>query len=183
LAIFARVLRLIGRAELYVSVALLLLIVVSISAQVVLRYGWNAPVRWVEEASTASLIWITFLAGSLIYKEEAHIRIWLPLQKASSRLARYVPLLVGNAVVLLAAAIIILNATPVIAVENRSLTTSLPIALPRGWVFSIPVLVGFVSIAASAVFFILRDLVAIAGGAAGQLSIAPFKAHEPVEEL
>ena len=182
MAIFARVLRLIGRVELVLAVALLMLIVVSISAQVVLRYGWNSPVRWVEEASTASLIWITFLTGSLIYKEEAHIRIWMPLQ-GQTGIVKQIPVLISNLVVLLAAGIVILNASPVIAVENRSLTTSLPIALPRGWVFSIPVLIGFVSIAVSAVFFILRDLATMAGSAAKDLSIAPFAKPEMVEEL
>ena len=108
MAIFARVLRLIGRVELVLAVALLMLIVVSISAQVVLRYGWNSPVRWVEEASTASLIWITFLTGSLIYKEEAHIRIWMPLQ-GQTGIVKQIPVLISNLVVLLAAGIVILE--------------------------------------------------------------------------
>lgn len=155
--LYARALRALSLTELIGATSLLLLIVGSILSQVVLRYGWNSPIRWVEELSTASMIWLTFLAASLIYKEGRHMRIWIPEDHTSGRM-KHVIGICTNGLILAASLYVIYFAIPVISVENKSVTTSLPIDLPRGWVFSIPVIVGFSSISLSAIYFVLEEV-------------------------
>lgn len=174
-------LRALSRLELIGAACLLLLIVVSILSQVVLRYGWNSPIRWVEELSTASMIWLTFLAASLIYKEGRHMRIWGPEDHFSGA-AGHVIKIGLNGLILTTSLYITQLAVPVVVVENRSVTTSLPIDLPKSWVFSVPVMVGFVSIAVSAVYFILEDFLALFGKAPDLPSLSPIPPLAPHEE-
>lgn len=178
----ARLLRLVGRIEMYVSACLIVLMTVSIFGQVVLRYGFNMPLRWVEEVGIASLVWVTFLAGSLAYKEEIHIRIFLPFQ-ASETILKRLPVLIVDMLILVCALTVVAIARPVIAVESLTPVSTLGIALPKAWFFSVPVLVGFASILASSVFFVARDLAGIFGLSFAGRSIAPFGSAPSVGDV
>ncbi|AKH99699.1 TRAP-type C4-dicarboxylate transport system, small permease component [Hoeflea sp. IMCC20628] len=154
---FARTLRVVSRIELIAATLLLALIVVVILSQVVLRYGWNSPIQWVEEISTASMIWLTFLAASLIYKEGRQMRLWSPEDHTSGRLSHLIGI-VTNLLILATSVYVVWIALPIVSIENKSVTTSLPIDLPKGWVFSVPVIIGFSSISLTAVYFTLKGL-------------------------
>jgi TRAP-type C4-dicarboxylate transport system permease small subunit len=176
---YTRALRALSRVELIGAASLLLLIVVVILSQVVLRYGWNSPIRWVEEISTASMIWLTFMAASLIYKEGRHMRIWNPKDHTSGRLKHAISIFT-NGLILVTSLYIIYLAIPVVGVENKSVTTSLPIDLPKSWVFSIPVIVGFSSIAFSAIYFVVED---IFGFLQKPLDLPALSPISPIESL
>lgn len=177
--LYARTLRVLSRIELIGAALLLLLIVTAILSQVVLRYGWNSPIRWVEELSTASMIWLTFLAASLIYKEERHMRIWSPENHTSGHLKSVIGILT-NGMILATSLYIIYLAAPVVGVENKSVTTSLPIDLPKSWVFSIPVIVGFSSITLTAIYFVVEDIYRFQQK---PLNLPPLSAIPPLESL
>lgn len=178
----ARFLRLVGRLEMYASVCLIVLMTLSVFLQVVSRYGFNMPLRWVEEVGIAALVWVTFLAGSLAYKEEIHIRIFLPFQ-ASGGILKRLPVLIVDALIGVCALMVVLIARPVIAVESLTPVSTLAIDLPKAWFFSIPVLAGFASILASSVFFVARDLARLFGLSFAGQSIAPFGSAPSVGEV
>ena len=46
-----------------------------ITVDVILRYGWNAPTIWVNEASSYVLLVVVFLGLAYALRENAHIRI------------------------------------------------------------------------------------------------------------
>lgn len=177
--IFARALRSAAWLELITAASLLVFIVGVILSQVFLRYFWNSPIRWVEEVSVAAMIWLTFLAASLIYKERRHMALWNPATGGRAGISLG---LIIDAIVLVTSLYIAWIAFPIVAIENRSVTTSLPFDVPKGFIFSIPVIAGFVSIAATAVYFILEGALRLSGSTTETLSLSPLPPLEDIEE-
>ena len=66
----------------FLSLALLL-ITFLVFVNVVLRYGFAASPLWAEEVTRYTIIWITFIGGSLCVREDYHPRVkalieWIP---------------------------------------------------------------------------------------------------------
>ena len=57
------------------SGALLILIMMSISVDVILRYFFNRPQFWVGELSEYALLYITFTGAAWVLKNERHVKI------------------------------------------------------------------------------------------------------------
>jgi C4-dicarboxylate transporter DctQ subunit len=58
-------------------------ITVAICAEVLLRYGFNSPIRWVVELSEYALLWITFLGAAYVLRHGGHVRVDILLQYLS----------------------------------------------------------------------------------------------------
>lgn len=50
-------------------------LVVCVSVEVVMRYLVGQPTRWANEFSEYALLWIAFLAGPWVLREEAHVKV------------------------------------------------------------------------------------------------------------
>ena len=48
---------------------------ICVGLEVVMRYFFAAPTRWVIEFSEYALLWIAFLAGAWILRAEGHVRV------------------------------------------------------------------------------------------------------------
>jgi TRAP-type C4-dicarboxylate transport system permease small subunit len=46
-----------------------------VALEVVMRYFFGAPTRWVIEFSEYSLLWLAFLAGAWILRADGHVRV------------------------------------------------------------------------------------------------------------
>jgi len=160
---FERLIAAIGVVEKYVGVFLVALIVVTISVQVVTRYAFNQPIVWVEELATYSFIWGTFIGASLGLKLHRHIRIETFVGRIDPRNAVIVRL-VAHLFVALLMVVLIRNGFRVMAMEGRSYSIALPVAIPRMWFYSVPLVVGASSMLLTTVYFILREISALAGG-------------------
>jgi TRAP-type C4-dicarboxylate transport system permease small subunit len=66
-----------GATLLFVAITL------AISAEVLLRYGFNSPIRWVVELSEYALLWITFLGAAWVLRNGGHVRVDILLQYLS----------------------------------------------------------------------------------------------------
>lgn len=53
----------------------LLLIMVTMGAQVFARYVFNSPFQWSEEISRLALIWMTFISAAFVMAEGRHIAV------------------------------------------------------------------------------------------------------------
>jgi TRAP-type C4-dicarboxylate transport system permease small subunit len=58
-----------------VAVAVLVALAACVSLEVVMRYLVGMPTRWVNEFSEYALLWLAFLAGAWILREEAHVKV------------------------------------------------------------------------------------------------------------
>lgn len=67
------------------AAAIVPLMALAITFEVVMRYVFNAATIWVADAAAYSLLWIAFLAGPWLIRHEGHIRIDFLVQRFSSR--------------------------------------------------------------------------------------------------
>jgi len=80
--------RWLARAEdWFANLAILVLVAISLSVclEVVTRYGFNRPLRWVVEFAEYGLLYITFLATAWNLRQGGHIRIELVHERLSPR--------------------------------------------------------------------------------------------------
>ena len=70
----------------YLAAAMLVLMSLSISLDVVLRYTINTPIKWVFEATEYALLFITFLAATWVLQKDDHVRLDLVLNAMGERL-------------------------------------------------------------------------------------------------
>src|SRR5262245_35068262 len=69
----------------------------AICAEVLLRYGFNSPIRWVVEISEYALLWITFLGAAWVLRNGGHVRVDILLQYLSPAALRVCGLISAGA--------------------------------------------------------------------------------------
>ncbi|MFV0382973.1 TRAP transporter small permease [Paracoccus sp. (in: a-proteobacteria)] len=142
-----------GRIEMALSMILLILIVATIAMQIVARYVFSAPVPWMEESVTIMFIYVTLLSAAVVAREKRHIVVDLfPAGPLSRRL--------GVAMSVLTIAILVLVLTsigPIVTVEMRRNTVSLPWNFPLAWYNSFPLIYCFGSIILSIAYDLIFE--------------------------
>jgi TRAP-type C4-dicarboxylate transport system permease small subunit len=61
--------------DLYIGIILISTAILTTGLQVVLRYVFNHPLPWPEELCVISLVWVTFLGGSLVTRRNHHLTV------------------------------------------------------------------------------------------------------------
>ena len=59
-----------------------------VGLEVVMRYFFDAPTRWVIEFSEYALLWLAFLSSAWILRQEGHVRVELLTEMLSPRWQR-----------------------------------------------------------------------------------------------
>ena len=67
----------------YIACVLLALIILAETAEIIIRKLGNTSLPWVIEFSEHALVFIAFLAGAWVLKEEAHIKVDIILNRLS----------------------------------------------------------------------------------------------------
>jgi C4-dicarboxylate transporter DctQ subunit len=70
------------------AVAILVTLVACVTLEVVMRYFFNSPTRWVTEFSEYSLLWLAFLGGAWVLREEAHVKVEMVVELLPQRAQR-----------------------------------------------------------------------------------------------
>jgi TRAP-type C4-dicarboxylate transport system permease small subunit len=79
----------------------LVALVVCVGLEVVLRYFFDAPTKWVTEFSEYALLWLAFFAGAWVLREEGHVKVEMVIEelpRRSQHVLHVVTSLVGAAV-------------------------------------------------------------------------------------
>jgi len=74
-----RLLDIVLHAFVVAAVAILVALVCGVTFEVVMRYAFNKPTRWVVEFSEYALLYLAFLGGAWVLKEEGHVKVELLL--------------------------------------------------------------------------------------------------------
>lgn len=162
LRLFQRTLRYVGHAERWLGVGLIAIMVGAITVQVFTRYVFNRPIIWVEEISTYSFIWASFVGASLGLKYGRHVKIetfvehLAPRAKAASRI-------LVNLIIIAVLWLLVREVGKVIDIESRSTSVSLPFPVPRAWFYSIPLAFSCLSMLATCIYLVLSELATLAG--------------------
>lgn len=153
---YKRLLDVIGLVEQAFGIALIAVIVVTISVQVVTRYLFNYPIIWVEELATYAFIWGTFVGASLGLKQGRHIKIETFVVLLAPRRAAMVRF-AGFFLIALLMVVLIKHGWTVMAMEGRSYSIALPVPIARKWFYSVPLVIGAASMLLTAVYCLLVE--------------------------
>lgn len=160
---YRRLLLAIAAVEKIFGLLLIVNIVVNIGTQVFARYVLDYPLVWVEELATYSFIWAVFIGASLGLKQARHVKIETLVSRLGPRPQAALRALITAAMLALLL-LLLWQAWLVMGVENRSRSISLPIAVPRGWFYSVPLFVGAASMAITCGYLLLVELTVAFGG-------------------
>lgn len=160
-----RCLALLGSVELAAACLLVFFMIAMVAAEVFYRYVLASSLFWVEEGAMIAFIWITFLGAAVAMKAGRHIRIdtFSPYLKGEH--ARLMWAGSTHLIVLLLAVLLAFYSYGYVTIQSRTLTVSLPLNIPRSWMFAWPLFFGMCSIAATQ-FYYLMDIVIQRGHAA-----------------
>lgn len=86
------------KGEKLLAVLLLVVVVITLAAQVVARYVFRAPISWSEEAARLALIWLTFTASGFVTAERSQITVDLLPHSLSERSQKFLNRLAGGLV-------------------------------------------------------------------------------------
>ncbi len=153
---YKRLLDVIGHVERVLGLALIAVIIITITVQVVTRYLFNYPIIWVEELATYSFIWGTFVGASLGLKQGRHIKIEtfvLLLSPQRAAMVRFA----GLFFIAILMVVLIKHGWTVMAMEGRSYSIALPVPVARMWFYSVPLVVGAASMLLTTVYLMLVE--------------------------
>ena len=162
MAQYCRLLRAIAVLEKILGVLLIFNIVINIGVQVFSRYVLDYPLIWVEELATYSFIWATFIGASLGLKQARHVKIETFVGRLPPRYQAWVRAF-GLLAIMVLLLILLPQAWKVMGVEGRSLSISLPVAIPRSWFYSIPLMIFAASMTLSVLYLLLAELMDAVG--------------------
>lgn len=72
-----------------VCLALIVTLVILLGTNVVLRYGFNSPFVWAEEAGQLLFLWLSFLGAAMAGAERRHMRMELLDKYGGSRTEKF----------------------------------------------------------------------------------------------
>lgn len=78
-----------GHFEELICCSCLVVIAVSVFAQVVARYIFEIALHWTEEVAAISMVWAVYMGAALCVKERYHIRILIVVTSLPTRFGRY----------------------------------------------------------------------------------------------
>jgi TRAP-type transport system small permease protein len=150
------------------SAGLLLMILGTMSAQVVARYLLHAPISWSEEWARFTLIWLAFLAAAMVMAQGQHIAVDVISPWLGSTAQRWLQCL-QNAVVVLACLLLLIGGFRF--VWRVGLVGSPALGIPRSyWYGAASVGLGLIAVhgVANILSALGRDRSAIVDGREGE---------------
>ncbi|MFS0644086.1 TRAP transporter small permease [Siminovitchia sp. 179-K 8D1 HS] len=146
--------------EKLLAIALCSAMLISLSAGVLYRYILNLPLTWSDETAIFSLVWLTFIGGSMSIKRQDSAAVSIFMDKLKGKLRQT---LFGLGIAVLAAFLIY--------IFYLSLTwlSSSNIAIQRSSAMGMPMIYAYASIPVSFFFMIIHTL---------ELFINNFKSSE-----
>ena len=121
---------------------LVVMLVASVSWQVMSRYLLEDPSPWTEELARFLLIWIGMLGASFAFRQHAHLGLELlprKLEGVPASLLRYFTLVV---VALFAALVLITGGSNLVSLTWELRQYSAVLGMPIAWVYSVIPLTG-----------------------------------------
>ena len=147
------------KIQIAAGILALVSIAVIVPLQVFCRYVLNAPLPWPEDVATGLLVWLAFLGAAVLYKRKGLVTVEFFLQYFPQRLSYAISLTIDIMISLLSFLIIIygyrLNTL-------QMMSYSVGTGIPRGYFYSLPLLVNIIAIFIYALHVILKRVFSMA---------------------
>ncbi|WP_235898468.1 TRAP transporter small permease [Parahaliea maris] len=122
--------------------ALMALLVVSVTWQILSRYLLSEPSSWTEELARFLLVWIGILGASYAYKVKMHLGIDLLAQRLRGGKAFALDVFVNAVVAGFALAVMVVGGSKLVAMTWELNQVSPALGLPMAWVYTVVPLSG-----------------------------------------
>ena len=135
-----RIFRLIMGVEIVAGAVLVISIVGIMVLEVIMRYIFNRSIIWVQEYIIMAFIWTVALGASYALMDQSHIAITTFSKRIPDKAGKFMKLLVS---LIILGVLVYLAATlpPTIAIQNRTRTASLPVKIPKGYYYTLPLFI------------------------------------------
>jgi len=128
-------------------------IVVILFLGVILRYVFNAPLFWAEEVSVLGLIWITFVGGAILIRQDKNVCITVFCDMCRAPVARWMKI-VSDALVIVILCVMIYQSW--LLTGRLAFSTTPAIRLKESW-FGWAMIAGFICM----LYYQIQRLVAL----------------------
>ena len=133
---YLTVMRAISKIELFVSSAILAMLIVVTIVGTLTRYFLRMPFTWIEEFQLACVVWIVFLAGSAAFASKAHVAIEMVVELLPLKVQKGFDILIGITVILVLL-LVINTSMAYMEVFIRSGRTTPILKIPYVWIYGI----------------------------------------------
>ncbi|RBW70073.1 TRAP transporter small permease [Bacillus taeanensis] len=131
------------------SIVLSSLMLISLFAGVVFRYVFNSPLIWSDETAIFSLIWLTFIGGSMGIKRQESAAVSLFMDKLKGKVKTILMAVSLLAVILFVSLILYLSikwlSAPTILIQQSNS-------------MKMPMIIAYLSVPVSFVFILIHSL-------------------------
>jgi TRAP-type C4-dicarboxylate transport system permease small subunit len=156
---FETLLMAIKKIEVVLIVLMLAMIVCVVGAQVLMRYFFR-PFAWAEELTAIVLIYLSFFAADVVYKEKSHISVDFFVGKLPRLFQRLIGVALYSAILIFLVMMIPRTAT-LVRMQSR-ITISAAIALPKSF-HTLPVLLVFPSMVLTTLYYLIDEVEKMTG--------------------
>lgn len=126
----------------HLLVVLMVLLVGSVSWQVVSRYVFSSPSSWTEEVARFLLIWVSLLGAAYATRHKAHLGLDLLAQKLTGRGEAALQLFTAWVIVIFALCVLVIGGGKLVALTWALKQTSAVLGIPVAVVYSVIPLTG-----------------------------------------
>lgn len=163
----------IGQIEMLLAATILVGIVLMIFAQVLLNSGLGRPILWEQEVGAYGLVWITFLGASIALKQMRHVTIVSFVGGLNFRLRNLIRAIIWL-IILFTIYSLIHELTPIMKIEARASTVTLPFDFPRSYFFSVPLMVSCYSMALTSTLFLFEAILGFSTQVSSKKLLSPI---------
>jgi len=149
-----RLIKYIGKVELYVSMLLLISIVGLLIASVALRYVFHTPAMWISPTITLLFIWASMISIGYVYKKRGHIAITFVVEHFPMKLRILIDIVV-YIIIVSSLILLFIGTIKILPIHAQRFIIGLKISRIY---FSSAVLVGGVSILITTIYFIFLEI-------------------------
>lgn len=149
-----RLIKYIGKVELYVSMLLLISIVGLLIASVALRYVFHKPAMWISPTITLLFIWASMISIGYVYKKRGHIAITFVVEYFPEKLRVLIDIIV-YIIIVSSLILLFIGTIKILPIHAQRFIIGLKISRIY---FSFAVLVGGVSILITTIYFIFLEI-------------------------
>ena len=151
--------KILGNVEDFISGFFISVTILIVIANVVLRYGFNAGLYWVEEAATTCFVWSVFVGASGCYRKNMHIGIDMVKRLFPEKVQEIINLIANLFLLVLNSYITYLSVNFILASKGK---TTPVIGMPASFTSS-ALFVGFGLMTLHTGVFIINDIKILTG--------------------
>ncbi|MBM7714299.1 TRAP-type C4-dicarboxylate transport system permease small subunit [Bacillus thermophilus] len=137
------------QVEKQLAIVLCSVMLISLSAGVLYRYVLNSPLTWSDETAIFSLIWLTFIGGSMSIKRQDSAAVSIVMDKLQGKLRQA---LLGIGIVVMTGFIIYIFYFSLIWLSSSN------IAIQRSSSMGMPMIYAYASIPVSFFFMMIHTI-------------------------